>query len=177
VLSHASNSQELAKIDPDTGLQENVGPSLVRSVTASVRRDFTFASLQATFARATATSTVTGEDVPEAPRLIWGVSATRVKLPGRLRASVGFEYVGHKPLGDGFTALPVREIRGSISRRFRNDLLDASANFSFAKGFSGQTLETLQLQNELEPSERIVGVRKTSYAGITLTYRPRSKGR
>src|SRR5215469_14667163 len=177
VLSHVSNSQELAKIDPDTGLQENVGPSLVRSVSASVRRDFSFASLQATLARATATSTVTGEDIPEAPRLIWGISAARIRLPGRLRASAEFEYIGHKPLGDGFTALPLRDMRGSVSRSFRNDLFDASANFLLAKGFSGQTLETLQLQNESEPAERIVGVRKTSYAGITFTYHPRSRGR
>src|SRR5262249_2201522 len=33
-LARVSNSSELAKLDADTGLQENVGPSRVRSLTA-----------------------------------------------------------------------------------------------------------------------------------------------
>jgi hypothetical protein len=78
---------------------ENVGPSLVRSFTASVHRHFSFGSVQATFARARALDRLTGQDVPEAPRLIWDVSATSVPLPYQLRASAGFEYVGQKPLG------------------------------------------------------------------------------
>src|SRR5216684_2165562 len=56
-LARVSNSQELAKIDPDTGLQQDVGPSLVRSLMFSVHHHFSFGSLQATFARATATET------------------------------------------------------------------------------------------------------------------------
>src|SRR5205085_3932781 len=51
-LVRVSNSQELAKIDPDTGLQQNIGPSLVRALTLSAQRHFSFGSLQATFARA-----------------------------------------------------------------------------------------------------------------------------
>ena len=39
-LRRTSNSQELAKIDPDTGLQEDVGPSLNRVVAVSVQRNF-----------------------------------------------------------------------------------------------------------------------------------------
>lgn len=34
VLARVSNGQELAKIDPDTGLQQDVGPSLTRSITS-----------------------------------------------------------------------------------------------------------------------------------------------
>jgi len=169
-LARVSNSHELAKLDPDTGLQQDVGPSLVRSLTASVHRHFSFGSLQATFARGMAIDRLTGQDVPEAPRLIWDASATSLRLPRQLRASVGIEYVGRKPLGDGFTAAPVREIRGSLMRPFGNGLFDAGVCFLLASGYSGQTLETLQLQNEIGPTERIVGVRKTSYAGITFTY-------
>jgi Carboxypeptidase regulatory-like domain len=169
-LSRVSNSQELAKIDPDTGLQQDVGPSLVRSLMFSVHHHFSFGSLQATFARATATETLTGQDVPEAPRLIWDVSATTVRLPWRLRAGAELEYVGHKPLGDGFTAVPVREIRGSLTRSFSDGLFDAGVRFLLASGYTGQTLESLQLIGEASPSERIVGVRKESYAGITLSY-------
>jgi hypothetical protein len=169
-LSRTSNSQELAKIDPDTGLQENVGPSLVRSLMLSAQRHFSFGLLQATFARATATEALTRQDVPEAPRLIWDVSGTTVRLPWGLRAAGEFEYVGRKPLGDGFTAVPVREIRGSLTRSFSNGLFDAGTFFLLANGYTGQTLETLRLPGEVNPFERIVGVRKVSYAGITFSY-------
>ena len=169
-LNRVSNSQELAKIDPDTGLQENVGPSLVCSLTFSAHRHFSFGSLQASFARATATETLTGQGVPEAPRLILDVSGTTARLPWSLRASGEFEFVGRKPLGNGFTAVPVREIHGSFTRSFSDGLLDAGIHFLAASGYTGQTLENLRLPGEANPFERIVGVRKTSYAGITLTY-------
>src|SRR6202789_1166199 len=39
-LKHVTNSQELAKIDPDTGLQENFGPSLNRTITVSLQKTF-----------------------------------------------------------------------------------------------------------------------------------------
>jgi len=169
-LSQVSNSQELAKIDPDTGLQEGVGPSLVRSLMFSAHHHFSFGSLQATFARATAIETLTGQPVPEAPRLIWDVSGTTIRLPWGLRAGAELEYVGPKPLGDGFTAVPVREIRGSLTRSFSAGLFDTGVHFLLANGYTGQTLETLQLPGEANPFERIVGVRKASWAGITLSY-------
>jgi len=169
-LLRVSNSQELAKIDPDTGLQQSVGPSLVRVLTVSAQRHFSFGSLQATFARAQARNRLTGQDVPEAPRLIWDVSATTVRLPARLRSAVEFEYVGRKPLGDGFTAVPVREIRGSLTRSFHSESFEAGVHFLLANGYTGQTLETLQLPNETIPTERVVGVRNQSFAGVSLTY-------
>jgi len=175
-LARVTNSQQLAKIDPDTGLQQNVGPSLIRSLSLAVHRHFSFGSFQATFARAQATDRLTGYDIPEAPRLIWDVSATSLRLPKQLRGSVGLEYVGRKPLGDGFTAVLVREFHGSLTRSFANGMLDSSVQFSFANGYTGQTLETLQLPGEREAFERVVGVRKASYAGIALTYHLRRPG-
>jgi hypothetical protein len=169
-LLRVSNSQELAKIDPDTGLQQSVGPSLVRALTVSARRRFSFGSLQATFARAQARNRLTGRDIPEAPRLIWDVSASTFRLPARLRAAGEFEYIGRKPLGDGFTAVPVREIRGSLTRSFHSESLEAGVHFLLASGYTGQTLETLQLANETIPTERVVGVRNPSYAGVSLAY-------
>jgi hypothetical protein len=169
-LSRVSNAQELAKIDPDTGLQRDIGPSLIRSLMFTVHHHFSFGSLQATFARATARETLTGQDVPEAPRLIWDVSGTTVRLPWKLRAGAELEYVGRKPLGDSFTAMPVREIRGALTRSFNDGLFDAGAHFVLANGYTGQTLETLQLPGEANPFERVVGVRKLSYAGVTLSY-------
>jgi hypothetical protein len=170
-LAHVTNDHELAKIDPDTGLQEDVGPSLVRSVTASVRRDFSFGSLQASFSRANAIDRLTGADIPEAPRLIWDLLGTAARMPLKLQAKFEFEYVGRKPLGGGFTAGPVREFRGSILRPFAEGRLDAGVYFFIARGFTGQTLETRQLPGEPAALERIVGVRLKSYASVGLTYR------
>jgi len=172
-LVRVSNAQELAKIDPDTGLQQSVGPSLVRALTVSAQRRFSLGSLQATFARAQAKNRLTGQDIPEAPRLIWDISATTLRLPGRLRASGEFGYVGRKPLGNGFTAVPVREIRGSLTRSFHSEVFEAGVHFLLANGYTGQTLETLQLPSETIPIERVVGVRNQSYAGISLIYRLR----
>jgi hypothetical protein len=172
-LSRTANSQELAKIDPDTGLQENVGKSLVHALMFSARRHFSCGSIQATFARAQATDRLTGQDIPEAPRLIWDISGTAIRLPKRLRASGEFEYVGRKPLGYGFTALPVREIRGSLVRSFREDSFEIGAHFLIASGYTGQTLETVELPGEPSATERIVGVRSHSYAGLSLVYRLR----
>ena len=169
-LVRVSNSQELAKIDPDTGLQQSVGPSLVRALTVSARRRFPVGSLQATFARAQATNRLTGQDIPEAPRLIWDVSVSTVRLPWQLQAAGAFEYIGRKPLGDGFTAVPVREIRGSLTHSFHSGSFEAGVHFLLASGYTGQTLETLQLTNETTPTERVVGVRNRSYAGVSLTY-------
>lgn len=169
-LAHVTNSEELAKIDPDTGLPQDLGPSLIRSITMSAHRHFSFGSFEATFARAQAKDLLLHQDVPEAPRLIWDVSATSLRLPAHMRSSVGLEYVGIKPLGDGFTAVPVREVHGSVMRPFHDGLLDAGVQFSLASGYTGQTLETLQAPGQLSPSEQIVGVRKPSYLGISLAY-------
>jgi hypothetical protein len=169
-LSRVSNSQELAKIDADTGLQEDVGPSVTRALMFSAHRHFSFGSLQATFARATAIETLTHQDVPEAPRLIWDVSGSDLHLPWRLRGALELEYVGTKPLGDGFVAVPVREIRGSVTRSFANGRYETGMHFLASSGYSGQTLETLQLPDEPAPFERIVGVRKPSYVGLSFAY-------
>lgn len=176
-LARVSTSQERAKIDPDTGLQQDVGPSLVRSVTLSARRRFSRGSVQASLARATAINPLTGEDVPEAPRLIWDLSGTINALPGSFRATGEFEWVGRKPLGDGFTASPLREIRGSLTRSFGDGRMDAGVRFLLASGYTGQTLETLQLPGETTPLERVVGVRTASYAGVTMTYHFRREQR
>ncbi len=169
-LARVANSQELAKIDPDTGLQEYIGPSLVQSLTVSAQRYFPFGSFYASFARANAKQRLTGGDVPEAPRLIFEAVGTADRLPLRLRARGEFEYVGRKPLGDGFTAVPVREIRGSLLRRFSEGRISLGVGFLLASGHTGQTLEALALPTEPAPFERIVGVPLRSYVSLTWTY-------
>lgn len=169
-LVRVSSSSQLAKLDADTGLQENVGPSLVRSLTASVQRRFAFGTLQASFARAMATELLSRQDVPEAPRLIWDISGTVTRLPWHMRAAGGLEYVGRKPLGEGFTAVPVRELRGSITRPFMSGRFDAGLYFQLASGYTGQTIESLRVGDELAGMERIVGVRNPAYAGVSLNW-------
>jgi hypothetical protein len=170
-MARVSNSTQLAQIDPDTGLQIDLGPSQIRSVTVAASRRFSSGYLQVSFARANATDRWTREPVPEAPRLIWDATGTWQRLPLHMRAQGEFEYVGRKPLGDGFTGVPVREIRLSLLRSFAEGKWDAGINAFLANGYTGQTLETLQLAGEPAPFERIVGVRLKPYMAVSLSYR------
>jgi hypothetical protein len=125
--------------------------------------------LQASFSKADARDLSTGLPVPEAPRLIFDVVGTIDRLPFHLKARGEFEEVGRKPLGDGFVAVPVQELRCALIRPFWNGRLDAGINVLIAKGYSGQTTEVLALPGE-NASEQIVGVRIPSYAGVSLTF-------
>jgi len=58
-----------------------------------------------------------------------------------------------------------------LTRSFHSNSYEAGVHFLLASGYTGQTLETLQLGTEAVPMERIVGVRNQSYAGFTFTYR------
>ena len=174
-LGHVTNSQQLAKIDPDTGLPFDEGPSRLRFMTFTVRRNFRSASLLATFSKADARDLNTGEPTPEAPRTIFDLLGTIQKLPLGLQARGEFEYVGTKPLGTGClpvlinqcTGTPVKEFRGALVRPFLNGRLTAGVNFLIASGYTGQTTENFYPSDIQE----VVGVRIPSYASATLTYR------
>jgi hypothetical protein len=175
-LGHVTKSQTLAKIDPDTGLQENEGPGRLRFMTIALRRNFQFGTLIATFSKADARDVLSGEPTPEAPRTIVDFMGTVRKLPFRLQARGEFEYVGAKPLGTGCNptnlnsecvGTAVKEFRGALVRTFLNGRLDAGMNFLIARGYSGQTTESFY------PSaiQEVVGVRVPSYASLSFTYR------
>ena len=167
-IGHVTQEQSLAKIDPDTGLQFNEGPSRNQYITVSALKRFSRGTVQASFSKADARDLSTGLPVPEAPRSIFDVLGTLDRLPFHLKARGEFEEVGRKPLGDGFTAVPLRELRGALVRPFWNGRLDAGLNFLIAKGYTGQTTEVLALPGQ-NASEQIVGVRMPSYAGVSLT--------
>jgi hypothetical protein len=175
-LARVTDAQELAKIDPDTGLQQDVGPSIIHSITVSARRYFSFGYLQGSFARADAHDRLIGQPIPEAPRLIWDAVGGINRLPFGLRARGEFEYVGRKFLGDDdagnvLTAIPVREFRGSLGRSFGEGRFDAGVNFLLAGGYTGQTVESLALAGEtVAPFSRVVGVPLKSYVSISFTY-------
>jgi len=174
-LGHVTSSAQLAKIDPDTGLQLNEGPSRLRFMTVAVRRNFRSASLLASFSKADARDLDTGEPTPEAPRTIFDLLGTMQKLPFHLQARGEFEYVGTKPLGTGClpvltaecTGTPVKEFRGALVRPFLSGRMNAGVNFLIAGGYTGQTTENFYASGLQE----VVGVRIPSYASLTLTYR------
>jgi hypothetical protein len=167
-VGRLAQEQSLAKIDPDTGLQFNQGPSRNQYITVSALRRFRIGTLQASFSKADARDLLSGNAVPEAPRLILDVLGTVDRLPFHLKARGEFEQVGRKPLGDGFVGVPVNELRGALARPFWKGRLDAGVNFLLAKGYAGQTTEVISLPGG-DLSERVVGVRIPSYASTSLT--------
>jgi hypothetical protein len=169
-LAHVTKEQSLAKIDPDTGLQFDEGPSRNRYITVSARHYFHGGMLQGSFSKADARDLSDGAPVPEAPRMIVDFVGTLDRLPWHLHARAEFEEVGRKPLGDGFVSVPVREFRGAVSRRFREDKLEVGVHFQIASGYSGQTTEVLALPGEGLPFERVTGVYIPSYASASFSY-------
>ena len=137
---------------------------------ALCRRRFGFGSLQATFSKADARDVLTGESTPGAPRTIFDALGIINRLPWQLHARGEFEYVGQKPLGDGFNATSVKQIRAALMRSFSRERLDAGVNFLIASGYAGQTTEVLGLASDPVPFERVVGVRLPSYIGGSIVY-------
>ena len=170
-LAHVTQEGSFAKIDPDTGLQFNQGPSRNRYITVSARHYFRAGLLQASLSKADARDLPGGTPLPEAPRLIFDVLGTLDRLPFRLHARAEFEEVGRNPLGDGFVSVPVREFRAALVRDFQGGKIQAGVHFQIASGYSGQTTEVLALPGEGEPFERVVGVYIPSYATASVSYR------
>jgi hypothetical protein len=175
-VGHVSNSAELAKIDPDTGLQFNQGPSRLRFMTIAVRRDVAIGSLQASISKADARDLASGDPTPEAPRAILDLLGTIHKLPLHLQTKTEFEFVGRKPLGTGCdpkdlraecVGTVVKEFRGALFRQFLSGRLEAGLNFLTARGYTGQTTENFYPSN----IQKVVGVRLPSYASLSFTYR------
>ena len=169
-LRRVSNSQELAKIDPDTGLQEAIGPSLNNVVSVSLEHHFSRGSLFVSYAQADARQTDTGQPVPEAPRTIWDAVASANRLPFRLQAKAEFEYVKAKPLGDGFIGVPMNEVRGAVSRSFYENRMSLGATFFLARGYTGQTTEILAFPSGSAPAERAVGAPLKSFVSLSFLY-------
>ncbi|HEY0794641.1 MAG TPA: carboxypeptidase-like regulatory domain-containing protein [Acidisarcina sp.] len=174
-LEQVTTSQSLGRVSNDTGLQEDEGPGIIKSLALTARHNFSHGFVQALYARADAHDRNDGTPTPEAPRLIWDVLATIDKLPAHLVARGEYEQVGIKPLGDRFNAVPVREFRGAIVRPFDSKGIDAGVNFFVASGYGGQTLETLALPGEGNPFERVTGFPLRSYVTASVTYHFRRK--
>jgi hypothetical protein len=169
-LAHVTTAQQLGRISNDTGLQDDEGPGIVKSLTFTVRHNFPHGFVQSLFSKADARDRLTGLPTPEAPRQIWDILATVDKLPFHLLARGQYEEVGRKPLGDGFAAVPVREFHGAIIRPFQSKSFDIGVNAFIVTGYGGQTLETLAIPGEGAPFERITGFPLKSYVSASFTY-------
>lgn len=170
-LGHITTEASLAKIDPDTGLQEDEGPGRNKFITIAARRYFRFGLLQASVSKADARDLDTGLPTPEAPRTIVDLLGTYNALPFRMQAHAEYEEVGRKPLGDGFVSVPVREFRGALVRSFRGDRMDVGVNFLIGSGYTGQTTEVIAAPGQTTATEQVVGVRLPSYVSLSYTYR------
>lgn len=174
-VGQTTSGEQLAKIDPDTGLQEDQGPGRVRFATVAVRHSFSHGWVLATLEKADARDLNTGEPTAEAPRTIVDVLGTAERLPLRLNAKAEFEYIGAKPLGTGCApnpaaecvGVPVKELRMALTRSFREGRITAGLDGMWASGYTGQTLESFY------PSlaQQATGVRAAPYAGATVGYR------
>ena len=144
----------LAKIDPDNGSAEDLGPGTLKFLTANARHQFSFGTVQAVFSKADARlatfNVVAGTVVPEAPRTIFDALTTLDRLPFGLRARGEYEYVGHKFLDVGnpqhpesYDAIAVGETRLAVVHSFLNGRFEVGANGMLARGYTGQTTEAL----------------------------------
>jgi hypothetical protein len=193
----------LAKIDPDNGIADDLGPSTLSFLTANARHQFSFGTLQAVFSKADARletfNGVPGTVVPEAPRTIFDALTTLDKLPAGLHARGEYEYVGHKLLDVGnsqhqaqYEAIPVGEVRLAVVRPFLDGRLEIGADGMVARGYTGQTTETLDPSwtfgrtpycgpgsgptgeyNDFDcgTNEMAVGIRMVSWVGGSVSWR------
>jgi hypothetical protein len=192
-LGHETQTAEYGKIDPDTGLQFDLGPGRIRYLALTLRRRFNYGALQATFEQADARDLDTGQITPEAPRLIGDLSWTYQKLPYHLQAKGEFEYVGRKVVGNGCdesnpndltsycVGRPNKEFRLALARPFLEGRINLGLNMMLARGYTGQTTENFAtdyrpgyvgpLPVPDNPIAEVVGVRIPSYASLNFTYR------
>jgi hypothetical protein len=152
-LGRTTTTSTLAKIDPDNGLAEDLGPGTLKFLTASVRHQFAFGTVQAIFSKADARletfNGLPGTVTPEAPRTIFDALTTLDRLPLGVHVRAEYEYVGHKFLDvgnpqhpDSYEAIPVGETRIAMVRSFLDGRLELGADGMVARGYTGQTTET-----------------------------------
>ena len=163
-VARTTTTETLGKIDPDNGTPFDLGPGNLKYLTANVRHQFSgYGTVQATFSKADArvlnefssdpgwTGNSGWNPAVECPRTIFDGLATLDKLPLRLHARSEYEYVGHKILDAGnsqngwqpLEAIPVGETRVAIVRTFLDGRLEVGANGMLARGYTGQTTETI----------------------------------
>ena len=200
-LGRTTTTSTLAKIDPDNGLADDLGPGTLKFLSVNVRRSFSFGTLQAIASKADARLEATGTSpaivTPEAPRTIFDALAILDRLPFGLHGRGEYEYVGHKLLDlgnpehpDQYEAMPVGETRLAVVRTFMQKRLELGLDGLIARGYTGQTTETFDpawqpgllpycapgvsgIANDFDCGtvERSVGIRMVSWIGGSVSWR------
>ena len=163
-IARTTTTETLGKINPDNGTPFDLGPGSLKFLTASVRHQFSgYGTVQAIFSKADArvlnefgsdpgwTVNSGWNPTVECPRTIFNGLVTLDKLPLGLHVRGEYEYVGHKILDAGnsqngwkqLEAIPVGETRLALVRTFRDGRVEVGANGMLARGYSGQTTETI----------------------------------
>ncbi len=163
-MARTTTTETLGKIDPDNGTPFDLGPGNLKFLTANVRHRFSgYGTLQAIFSKADArvlnefssdpgiTGNTGWNPTVECPRTIFDGLVTLDKLPFGLHGRGEYEYVGHKILDAAnsqngwkqLEAIPVGETRLALVRTFLNGRLEIGANGLLARGYTGQTTETI----------------------------------
>ncbi len=168
-LGHETQTAEYGKIDPDQGLQFDLGPGRIRFLAATVRQTLHNGSLQATLEQADARLVQPSFSiVPEAPRLIGDLTGTYEKLPFHVQAKGEFEYVGRKVVGNGCSeasylsgdpnalnyyclGVPNKEFRFAVARPILDGRINLGVNAMIASGWTGQTTENFALAGVFGP--------------------------
>jgi hypothetical protein len=162
--ARTTTTETVGKIDPDNGTPFDLGPGKLKFLTANASRRFRgYGSVQAVFSKADArvlnefasdpgwTGNSGWNPTVECPRTVFDGLVTLEKLPLALHARAEYEYVGHKILDaansqDGWKqleAIPVGETRLALVRTFLNGRMEVGANGMLARGYTGQTAETI----------------------------------
>jgi hypothetical protein len=163
-VARTTTTETLGKIDPDNGTPFDLGPGNLKFLTANIRHPFSgYGSIQAVFSKADArvlnefssdpgwTVNSGWNPTVECPRTIFDGLATLDKLPLGLHGRGEYEYVGHKILDAAnsqngekqLEAIPVGETRLTLVRTFLAGRLEVGANGMLARGYTGQTTETI----------------------------------
>jgi hypothetical protein len=174
-LGHETQTAEYGKIDPDQGLQFDLGPGRIRFLAATLRQSFAHGSLLATFEQADARLIQNSFSVvPEAPRLIGDLTGTYDRLPFHIQAKGEFEYVGQKVVGQGCgeasylsgdpnalnyycLGVPNKEFRFAAARPFDGERINLGVNTMIASGWTGQTAENFAAAGAFAPGAAGLG--------------------
>jgi hypothetical protein len=163
-MAHTTTTEQTGKIDPDNGTPFDLGPGRLSFLTASLHHQFSgWGNVQGVFSKANAEVLNEWSSDPgwtvnsgwnptmECPRTIFDSLATLDKLPLRAHFRGEYEYVGHRILDAGnaqngwrqLEAIPVGDTRLALVRTLFDGRLEVGANSMIARGYTGQTTETI----------------------------------
>lgn len=148
-LGRTTTTATLAKIDPDTGLAQDLGPGTLNFLTATVLRPFRFGAVRADFSKADARDDDTGLPPPKLlvrssmhsrhSIIFHGDSAAAVRM-STLATNCSTRAI--RITLANLKRVPMGETRIALVRPFLKGQLELGADGEIARGYTGQTTET-----------------------------------